>query len=64
MKWIKTLEKYKEDIFQKIEKEKDESEEELVVLSKEEEEEDKKEEISDSYVDDEGVVHIDDWQQY
>jgi hypothetical protein len=63
MKWIKTLEKFKDDYFTKQETE-EESEQDLVVLSSEEEIEKEKSETSDSYVDDEGIVHIEDWDQY
>jgi hypothetical protein len=59
MKWIKTLEKFKTDSSEKINKEEDED---VTVVSTTEEEE--KQEISDSYVDEEGIVHIEDWQQY
>jgi len=63
MKWIKTLEKFKDDYLTKQETE-EESEQGLVVLSSEEEIEKEKSETKDSYVDDEGIVHIEDWDQY
>ena len=64
MKWIKTLEKFVKDSTSKTEPTKEESQKDLEIISSEKEVQKEKDEITDSFVDDQGVVHIEDWEKY
>ncbi len=64
MKWIKTLERYKQDSIKIEDKFRKKTKQDPITLPKEEEIEKEKQEISNSYVDDKGVVHIEDWDKY
>lgn len=64
MKWLKTLERFKLDTTKIEDKFKKDTEKDSIILPREEETQKEKEEISNSYVDDQGVVHIEDWDKY